>query len=100
MIDKTWFVYIAECRDGTFYTGISLDLERRIKEHNYTNKCRYTCFRKPLILRYSEICENYGSARKREVQITGFSRKKKMELMAGCKISRSPSVTSISSCQA
>lgn len=81
MYNTPWFVYIVECRDGTFYTGITIDVDRRIKEHNTTSKCRYTRFRKPLVLRYKEICENYSTARKREYQIKDFSKEKKLELI-------------------
>ena len=78
--EKSWFVYIAECRNRTLYTGITTDVSRRIKEHNTTNKCRYTRFRKPLKLIYEELCKDYSEARKREYEIKKFSRKKKLEL--------------------
>jgi len=76
-----WFVYIAECKDGTLYVGVAKDVNKRIKDHNSTNKCRYTRFRKPLTLVYKEYCENYNIARKREIEIKRFSRKKKLELI-------------------
>jgi putative endonuclease len=79
--DKPWFVYIAQCRDGSLYTGIALDVSERIQEHNSTKKCRYTRFRKPLVLFYSEQCENYRLARCRESEIKSFSRQKKLELI-------------------
>ena len=50
-------------------------------EHNTTNKCRYTRFRKPLKLIYKEFCFNYSEACKREAEIKGFSRKKKYALL-------------------
>ncbi len=86
MVDKSlynnpWFVYIAECKDGTLYVGVAKDVNKRIKDHNSTNKCRYTRFRKPLTLAYKERCENYNIARKREIEIKRFSRKKKLELV-------------------
>ncbi|MBU1043616.1 MAG: GIY-YIG nuclease family protein [Candidatus Omnitrophica bacterium] len=76
-----WFVYIAECRDGTFYCGIAKDVLKRIAEHNSNNKCRYTSFRKPLVLKYYEQCENYKMARSRETEIKKFSRIKKEALI-------------------
>ena len=63
------------------YVGIAQNAERRIKEHNTTNKCRYTRFRKPLKLIYKEVCLNYNAARKREIQVKKFSRKKKLALI-------------------
>ena len=78
---KPWFIYIAECRDKTLYVGIAKDIAKRLKEHNSTNKCRYTRFRKPLKLIYHEKVLNYSLARKREVEIKKFSRKKKFALI-------------------
>ncbi|MFH1202557.1 MAG: GIY-YIG nuclease family protein [Candidatus Omnitrophota bacterium] len=80
---KPWYVYIAECRDNTLYVGISINVEQRIHEHNTSNKCRYTRFRKPLILLHKELCENYNLARKRELEVKRFSRKKKLALIKG-----------------
>ena len=85
-MDKTiysgeWFVYIAECRDKTLYVGIAKNINKRIKDHNTTNKCRYTRFRKPLRLAYNELCQNYNTARKRESEIKKFSRKNKLVLI-------------------
>ena len=84
-MDKTiyyepWFLYIAECKDKTFYVGIARNVDKRIKTHNTTDKCRYTRFRKPISLMYKEQCENYSVARKREIEVKQFSRKKKILL--------------------
>ena len=78
---KPWFVYIAECRDKTLYVGVARDVDHRIYDHNKTNKCRYTRFRKPVRVVYREICENYQSARSKESEIKKFSRKKKLNLI-------------------
>ena len=76
-----WYIYIAECRDKTLYTGIAKDLDKRLHEHNHTSKCRYTRFRKPLKLVYQETCLNYSIARKRESEVKKFSRRKKLQLV-------------------
>ena len=76
-----WYVYIAKCSDNTLYTGIALNVAERICEHNTTSKCRYTRNRKPIVLLYQEACKNYNLARKREAQIKGFSRSKKLALI-------------------
>ena len=69
-----YFVYIVECVDGTLYTGISTELERRIQEHNTSEKgAKYTRIRRPVKLVYSESYPNRSSASKREYEI-----KKKM----------------------
>ncbi|MCF7871390.1 MAG: GIY-YIG nuclease family protein [Candidatus Omnitrophica bacterium] len=81
--NKPWFVYIAECRDKTLYTGIAMDVDKRIKTHNTTSKCRYTRFRKPLKLKYKKECLNYNTARKKEAKIKKFSKKKKLALIDG-----------------
>jgi putative endonuclease len=76
-----WHVYIAKCKDNTLYTGITIDVVERINEHNATSKCRYTRVRKPVVLLYQEICDDYSLARKREAQIKSFSRSKKLALI-------------------
>ena len=51
MIDKKWTIYIAKCNDGTFYTGISTEVSRRIMEHNQSHRsARYTRTRRPISL--------------------------------------------------
>jgi len=79
--NEPWYLYIAECRDKTFYVGIAKNVDERIKNHNATNKCRYTRYRKPIKLKYQELCENYSKARKRETEVKKFSRNKKIELI-------------------
>jgi len=81
MYDMPWFVYIIQCRDRTLYAGVAKDVNKRVKEHNTTNRCRYTRSRKPVVLMYQESCENYNKARKREAQIKKFDRKKKLDLI-------------------
>jgi len=78
-----WFVYIIECNDNKLYTGITNDLKRRIQEHNGGYGCKYTLLRKPVRLVYSEEIECKSSALKREAEIKGFSRLKKLALIAG-----------------
>ena len=79
--EQPWFVYIAQCRDKTLYVGIARDVAKRIKEHNNTNRCKYTRVRQPIDLLYNEKCSNHNRARKRELEIKKFSRKKKFVLI-------------------
>ena len=78
---KNWFVYIVRCADGTFYTGISVDIEARVKDHNDGVGAKYTSRRRPVKLIYSEECKNRSEASKREYAIKKLSRKKKLKLI-------------------
>lgn len=76
-----WHTYIIECKDGKLYTGISNDIERRVREHNRGNGCRFTRCRIPVKLLYSEALLTKSGALKREAQIKGLSRREKLELI-------------------
>ena len=78
----SYFVYILKCSDETLYTGIAKDLQRRLFEHNSSNKgAKYTRSRRPLTLIYSEESQDRSSASKREYEIKKLSRLKKLELI-------------------
>ena len=69
-----YFVYMVKCADETLYTGIATELERRIEEHNSSDKgAKYTRVRRPVRLVYGEKHPDRSSASKREYEI-----KKKM----------------------
>ncbi len=77
-----YFVYILECSDNTLYTGITTDLQRRLEEHNSSDKgAKYTKIRRPVTLVYDEVCQDRSSASKREYEIKHLSRKHKLELL-------------------
>jgi putative endonuclease len=76
------FCYIVECADGTFYTGWTTDLERRVKMHNAGRGAKYTKLRRPVKLVYSEPVDNRSSALKREFAIKRLPRTKKQLLIA------------------
>ena len=78
-----YYVYIVKCSDETLYTGISTELERRINEHNTSEKgAKYTRIRRPVKLVYSEEHEDRSSASKREYEIKKkMSRKEKLKLI-------------------
>ena len=79
---SSWSVYILKCNDDTFYTGITIDLDRRIDEHNNSTKgAKYTRIRRPVKLIYSEIKEDKSSASKREYEIKKLSREQKLGLV-------------------
>lgn len=79
----TWYVYILECSDGTLYTGITNDVERRVHRHNNwdSQAARYTRMHRPVKLLYQEEHETRGLALKREYVIKRLSRKKKLQLI-------------------
>ena len=77
------YVYILECADGSYYTGSTSDLERRLWEHRNGLGARHTAKRLPVKLVFCEECDRVEDAYIREKQIQGWSRKKKEALMAG-----------------
>ncbi len=76
-----FFVYILECRGGTYYTGQTSRLSERILEHMKGKGGRYTRGRLPAKLCYAEECSTRGDAMRRERQIKKMSRKQKEELI-------------------
>lgn len=77
-----WHVYIVECSDKSLYTGITTDVERRVSEHNLWDKwAKYTKYKRPVFLQYSEEQPDKSSASKREYEIKKFSRDQKLALI-------------------
>jgi putative endonuclease len=75
------FVYILECCDKSLYVGCTNNLEKRLFEHNNSKRgAHYTKIRRPVVLKYSETFDNLGSARKREAEVKGWKREKKIAL--------------------
>lgn len=77
-----WIVYILECSDNSLYTGITNDLERRLKEHRTGRGAKYTKHRSPLRVRYAEYRNNKGAALTREAAIKSLARSEKLALIA------------------
>lgn len=77
-----WCLYILQCSDGTFYTGITNDLVRRLELHNSGTASRYTRSRTPVTLIYKEACRNKSSALKKECRIKALTRKEKEEYIS------------------
>ena len=75
-----YFVYILECRDKSLYTGITWNLSKRVKEH-FNGTSKYTRRKLPVKLVYFEKPIDKISAAKREREIKGWSRTKKLELI-------------------
>lgn len=76
------YTYILKCADGTYYTGWTTDLARRIKAHNHGTGAKYTRTRRPVCLVYAELHKTKSDAMKREAAIKKLSRKEKEALAA------------------
>ncbi len=77
-----YHLYILRCADGSLYTGIALDLERRIKEHNHSKAgAKYTRARRPVELAYSKKLRSRSLAQKEESRIKRLARKQKLALI-------------------
>jgi putative endonuclease len=78
----SFFVYILECADKTYYIGCTNNLEKRLKEHNFSkNGAHYTKIRRPVFLIYSETFKTLLEARGREASLKKLNRKEKMALL-------------------
>lgn len=77
-------VYILRCRDASLYVGYTIDLKRRLAQHNSTKRgARYTKVRRPVTLAHAEQYRTLSEALKREHEIKSWRRKKKIELISG-----------------
>ena len=78
-----WTVYILRCADGSLYTGVTRDVERRVEEHNSSRllAARYTRSRRPVVLVYQEKASTHSAACKREYQIKQLARGDKQRLV-------------------
>ncbi|WP_247741772.1 GIY-YIG nuclease family protein [Endozoicomonas sp. G2_1] len=80
---KPWYVYMLRCCDNSLYTGVTTDIERRVAEHNTSNKAaKYTRVRRPVALAYAEQQENRVLACKREYQLKQLTKREKEQLVS------------------
>ncbi|PIU42414.1 MAG: hypothetical protein COS99_00355 [Candidatus Omnitrophica bacterium CG07_land_8_20_14_0_80_42_15] len=85
-----WTLYILQCKGGSLYTGITKDLEKRLKKHDQGSACRYTSPRRPVKLVYKKLFKDESSARRREIEIKQLPRTDKLKLVVqSCVVSRS-----------
>ena len=79
---KKWYMYVVRCIDGSLYAGITIDIRRRILEHNFGMKgAKYTRSRRPVTLLHVEECDNHSDALRREHKFKKLSKKRKEEMM-------------------
>ena len=81
--DKVYYLYLLQCSDGSYYTGIARDLEQRLKQHNGLVKggASYTKTRRPVVLKYFEKFATRSQALKREAEIKKLNHDKKTSLV-------------------
>lgn len=81
---NSWYVYMLRCVDGSLYTGVTTDPQRRLREHNTSDRlaARYTRARRPVILVWSEAHASRSSALKRERQLKKLKRSSKEGLLS------------------
>ena len=75
------WVYVLECSDGSFYTGYTTDVERRVAEHDAGDGAKYTRGRTPVTLVYTEQFESKSAAMSREYEIKQLRRTEKETLV-------------------
>ena len=80
-MENTWKLYMLRCADGSLYTGITTDVDKRITAHNAGKGAKYTRSRRPVELVYSESCEDHSVALKRELEIKALTREQKLKLI-------------------
>ena len=78
---QNWHLYILRCADGTLYTGITTDVDKRFEAHCAGKGAKYTRGRGPLTLVYREECGDHSSALKRELEIKKLPRPEKERLI-------------------
>ncbi len=81
-VKEDWTVYIVKCGDGTYYTGISNNVTRRLEEHKAGKGAKYLRGRGPLEIIFQTNVESHGTALKYEIKIKKLSRNKKTELIS------------------
>jgi predicted GIY-YIG superfamily endonuclease len=79
--ESPWQVYLVRCGDGSLYTGITKDLNRRLKQHNAGTASRYTRSRPPVKLVFEENHPDQSSALKREAAIKALTRREKLAMI-------------------
>lgn len=78
-----YYLYILRCGDGTLYTGIAADVEKRLAVHRSGKGAKYTRGRGPLTVVYREECTDRPAALRRELEVKALSRERKLALIEG-----------------
>lgn len=83
-----WTLYVAECADGSYYTGIAKDVEKRIEVHNAGKGAKYTSTHGPVRLLFQEPQANYSAALRREHQVKSLPKERKVRFVLGEKLKK------------
>ncbi|MBQ8236884.1 MAG: GIY-YIG nuclease family protein [Oscillospiraceae bacterium] len=81
-----WYLYILRCGDGTLYTGITTDVEKRLEAHRVGKGAKYTRGRGPLEVVYREVCGTHSEALRRELAVKAMPREEKQKLIENLKL--------------
>jgi len=79
-MDREWFFYMLRCKDDSIYSGIAVDVEKRLKNHNNGAGARYTSVHRPVVLIYWEKHNSISAAMRRETRVKRLSKAKKEQL--------------------
>ena len=91
-----WYLYILECNNSSYYTGVTTDIPKRINLHNSGKGAKYTRSHRPVKLVYYEMYDTESEARRREQEIKSWRREKKEQLIKGFPSERLSDVLRIS----
>lgn len=80
-MENNWKLYILRCRDGSLYTGITTDVQKRLTAHNCGKGAQYTRSRRPVELVYQETCKDHSEALRREIQVKALNREEKEKII-------------------
>ena len=80
-MENSWKLYILRCGDGSLYTGITTDVQKRFAAHQAGKGAKYTRGRSPLEVVYSEECGDHSAALRRELEIKSLTREEKLKLI-------------------
>ena len=80
-MENNWKLYILRCRDGSLYTGITTDVQKRLTAHNCGKGAKYTRSRRPVELVYQETCKDHSEALRREIQVKALNREEKEKII-------------------
>ena len=78
-----WYVYMLRCVDGSLYTGVAADVEKRFAAHKSGCGAKYTRSHPPVAIVYREMCADKGAALRREAAIKKLPRAEKLKLAEG-----------------
>ncbi len=78
-----WYLYILQCKDGSYYIGVTINIRQRLDRHNSGKGAKYTRSKRPCELVYFEECDNEVKARSREHELKKWRRDAKERLVSG-----------------